>query len=78
MKERNGRAEAQAGKWLAIDPGQVSGELQGTPTQDPAFGLPAVWIDANQREHAQVYGYTVVDASTVIATHQPSAAPPLA
>ncbi|WP_144984128.1 flagellar biosynthesis protein FlhA [Halomonas sp. C22] len=64
-----GRAEAQPGKWLAIDPGQVSGELQGTPTQDPAFGLPAVWIDANQREHAQVYGYTVVDASTVIATH---------
>ncbi|MFB9869435.1 flagellar biosynthesis protein FlhA [Vreelandella sulfidaeris] len=64
-----GRAEAQPGKWLAINPGQVSGELQGTPTQDPAFGLPAVWIDANQREHAQVYGYTVVDASTVIATH---------
>ncbi|WP_404376508.1 flagellar biosynthesis protein FlhA [Vreelandella aquamarina] len=64
-----GRAEAQPGKWLAIDPGQVSGELQGTPTQDPAFGLPAVWIDASQREHAQVYGYTVVDASTVIATH---------
>jgi len=64
-----GRAEAQPGKWLAINPGQVSGELQGTPTQDPAFGLPAVWIDSNQREHAQVYGYTVVDASTVIATH---------
>jgi flagellar biosynthesis protein FlhA len=64
-----GRAEAQPGKWLAIDPGQVSGELQGTPTQDPAFGLPAVWIDSGQREHAQVYGYTVVDASTVIATH---------
>ncbi|MDR5898713.1 flagellar biosynthesis protein FlhA [Halomonas vilamensis] len=64
-----GRAEAHPGKWLAIDPGQVSGELQGTPTQDPAFGLPAVWIESNQREHAQVYGYTVVDASTVIATH---------
>lgn len=64
-----GRAEAHPGKWLAIDPGQVSGELQGTPTQDPAFGLPAIWIDSNQREHAQVYGYTVVDASTVIATH---------
>ncbi|SDN37329.1 flagellar biosynthesis protein FlhA [Vreelandella arcis] len=64
-----GRAEAYPGKWLAIDPGQVSGDLQGTPTQDPAFGLPAVWIDASQREHAQVYGYTVVDASTVIATH---------
>jgi flagellar biosynthesis protein FlhA len=64
-----GRAEAQPGKWLAINPGQVSGELQGTHTQDPAFGLPAVWIEGNQREHAQVYGYTVVDASTVIATH---------
>ncbi|MGS2742066.1 flagellar biosynthesis protein FlhA [Halomonas sp. LS-001] len=64
-----GRAEAHPGKWLAIDPGQVSGELQGAPTKDPAFGLPAVWIESNQREHAQVYGYTVVDASTVIATH---------
>ncbi|HSP56857.1 MAG TPA: flagellar biosynthesis protein FlhA [Halomonas sp.] len=64
-----GRAEAFPGKWLAIDPGQVSGELQGTPTKDPAFGLPAVWIDSDQREHAQVYGYTVVDASTVVATH---------
>jgi len=64
-----GRADAYPGKWLAINPGQVSGELQGTPTEDPAFGLPAVWIEASQREHAQVYGYTVVDASTVIATH---------
>ena len=64
-----GRAEAYPGKWLAIDPGQVTGQLQGTPTVDPAFGLPAVWIDAGQREHAQVYGYTVVDAGTVIATH---------
>ncbi|MGQ7249178.1 flagellar biosynthesis protein FlhA [Halomonas sp. V046] len=64
-----GRAEAFPGHWLAIDPGQVSGELDGTPTQDPAFGLPAVWIDASQRERAQVYGYTVVDAGTVVATH---------
>ncbi|MBB3140409.1 flagellar biosynthesis protein FlhA [Halomonas organivorans] len=64
-----GRAEAFPGRWLAIDPGQVSGELSGTPTEDPAFGLPAVWIDTEQREHAQVYGYTVVDASTVVATH---------
>ncbi|PSJ22532.1 flagellar biosynthesis protein FlhA [Halomonas sp. ND22Bw] len=64
-----GRAEAYPGRWLAIDPGQVSGELAGTPTRDPAFGLPAVWIDTEQREHAQVYGYTVVDASTVVATH---------
>ncbi len=64
-----GRAEAFPGKWLAIDPGQVTGELDGTATTDPAFGLPAVWIEAAQREHAQVYGYTVVDASTVVATH---------
>ncbi|MDX5432734.1 MAG: flagellar biosynthesis protein FlhA [Halomonas sp.] len=64
-----GRAEAFPGQWLAIDPGQVTGQLQGTPTSDPAFGLPAIWIDSGQREHAQVYGYTVVDAGTVIATH---------
>ncbi|NEX16958.1 MAG: flagellar biosynthesis protein FlhA [Halochromatium sp.] len=64
-----GRSEVFPGKWLAIDPGQVSGKLEGTPTQDPAFGLPAVWIGSDQREHAQVYGYTVVDASTVVATH---------
>ncbi len=64
-----GRSEVFPGRWLAIDPGQVSGKLEGTPTQDPAFGLPAVWIDSSQREHAQVYGFTVVDASTVVATH---------
>ncbi len=64
-----GRGEAWPGKWLAIDPGQLSGEVQGTPTTDPAFGLPAVWIEAEQRELAQIYGYTVVDASTVVATH---------
>ncbi|WP_242518938.1 flagellar biosynthesis protein FlhA [Halochromatium roseum] len=64
-----GRSEVFPGKWLAIDPGQVTGKLEGTPTQDPAFGLAAVWIGSGQREHAQVYGYTVVDASTVVATH---------
>ncbi len=64
-----GRGEAFPGKWLAINPGQVTGELAGTATEDPAFGLPAVWIDAEQREQAQVYGYTVVDAGTVVATH---------
>lgn len=64
-----GRAEAWPGRWLAIDPGHVSGELDGTPTRDPAFGLSAIWIDASLREQAQVYGYTVVDASTVVATH---------
>ncbi|WP_077001330.1 flagellar biosynthesis protein FlhA [Variovorax sp. KK3] len=64
-----GRGEAFATQWMAINPGQVSGSLPGTPTQDPAFGLPAVWIDASQRQQAQVLGYTVVDACTVMATH---------
>jgi flagellar biosynthesis protein FlhA len=54
---------------LAINPGQVLGEVQGSPTKDPAFGLPAVWIDKTQRDRAQALGYTVVDASTVLATH---------
>ena len=64
-----GRGEATPGQWMAINPGQVSATLPGTLTQDPAFGLPAIWIDASLREQAQVYGYTVVDASTVVATH---------
>ena len=64
-----GRGDALPGQFLAINPGRVSGTLQGTLTTDPAFGLPAVWIESAQREHAQVLGYTVVDASTVIATH---------
>ncbi|MCU5784272.1 flagellar biosynthesis protein A [Alcanivorax balearicus MACL04] len=64
-----GRGQAFPGQWLAIDPGQVSGTLEGRATHDPAFGLPAVWIDESQRERAQVYGYTVVDAGTVVATH---------
>lgn len=64
-----GRGEAFPNQWMAINPGQVTGTLPGTPTHDPAFGLPAVWIDASQRQQAQVYGYTVVDACTVMATH---------
>ncbi|KIG02782.1 flagellar biosynthesis protein FlhA [Caballeronia concitans] len=64
-----GIGEAFPGQWLAINPGQVSATLPGAQTTDPAFGLPAVWIDTNMREQAQVYGYTVVDASTVVATH---------
>ena len=63
------RGEAFPDQWLAIDPGQVTGTLPGAPTQDPAFGLPAVWIDASLRQQAQMYGYTVVDAGTVMATH---------
>ncbi len=64
-----GQHEAHPGMFLAINPGRVNGPLNGTQTQDPAFGLPAVWIDAAQRDLAQQYGYTVVDASTVVATH---------
>ncbi|MDM0104328.1 flagellar biosynthesis protein FlhA [Variovorax sp. J22R24] len=64
-----GRGEAFPNQWMAINPGQVSGTLPGTPTQDPAFGLPAVWIDGSMRQQAQIYGYTVVDACTVMATH---------
>ena len=54
---------------MAINPGQVGGNLQGQPTTDPAFGLPAVWIQPGQRDAALALGYTVVDPSTVIATH---------
>ena len=64
-----GAGEVHASQYLAIDPGGVSGSLEGAKTIDPAFGLPAVWIDEAQRGHAQALGYTVVDASTVVATH---------
>jgi flagellar biosynthesis protein FlhA len=64
-----GTGEAFAGQFMAINPGRVAGSLNGTVTTDPAFGLQAIWIDAGQRDQAQAYGYTVVDASTVIATH---------
>ena len=55
--------------YLAINPGNVSMELAGAQTHDPAFGLPAVWIDQDQRDKAQAGGYTVVDPATVVATH---------
>ena len=64
-----GSGEANAGQFLAINPGMVSGALPGPVTSDPAFGLPATWIDSNLREQAQGMGYTVVDAGTVVATH---------
>jgi flagellar biosynthesis protein FlhA len=64
-----GGGEAYPGQFLAINPGRVSGPLAGRETTDPAFGLPAVWIDATMREQAHALGYTVVDASTVVATH---------
>ncbi|HCH5253431.1 TPA: flagellar biosynthesis protein FlhA [Vibrio parahaemolyticus] len=64
-----GEAEIRPDQELAINPGQVYGMIDGEPTMDPAFGLEAVWIREEQREHAQALGYTVVDSSTVLATH---------
>ena len=64
-----GQGEAFPGNLLAINPGRVVGPLPGTATKDPAFGLPAIWIESSLREQAQAFGYTVVDASTVTATH---------
>ncbi|CAK9890523.1 MULTISPECIES: flagellar biosynthesis protein FlhA [Pseudomonas] len=62
-------AEIYPDRELAINPGQVFGTLSGIAARDPAFGLEAVWVDVNQRSQAQSLGYTVVDASTVVATH---------
>jgi len=64
-----GRGSAMPGKWLAIDPGGVTMKMPGETTVDPTFGLPATWIGVDMREQAQIAGYTVVDASTVVATH---------
>lgn len=64
-----GEGEVFPNQWLAINPGRVTMQLPGPQTQDPAFGLPAVWIQENQKDQANAAGYTVVDASTVVATH---------
>ncbi|MDT4289935.1 flagellar biosynthesis protein FlhA [Methylomonas sp. MO1] len=64
-----GEANIMPEKEMAINPGRVFGTLQGAPCKDPAFGLDAIWIDANQKDQAQTLGYTVVDPSTVVATH---------
>ncbi len=64
-----GEGDIQPDKELAINAGNVLGELEGMATRDPSFGMEAVWIDAAQRDHAQTMGYTVVDPSTVIVTH---------
>ncbi len=61
--------EVQVGKYLAINPGRVFGSLPGQTATDPAYGLPAIWIQSDLREQAQTMGYTVVDAGTVVATH---------
>ena len=69
MGVTSGEGELRHDNELAINPGQVFGTVKGIATKDPAFGLDAVWISKDQREHAQTLGYTVVDAATVVATH---------
>jgi flagellar biosynthesis protein FlhA len=64
-----GEGEAFPGMFLAINPGGITTPLIGTATTDPAFGLPAHWIDEQQKETAQMVGFTVVDSETVMATH---------
>ena len=64
-----GEAEALPGQWLAINPGGATQALPGAKTTDPAFGLPAVWIEERHKEMAQMAGFTVVDCATVVATH---------
>jgi flagellar biosynthesis protein FlhA len=64
-----GSGEVFPGRFMAINPGRVLGPLAGQAARDPAFGLPAVWIEAGMRDNAQAMGYTVVDAATVVATH---------
>lgn len=69
MGVSGGEGEVYPDKELAINPGQVFGEVQGIVTKDPTFGLDAVWINASEQDQAQALGYTVVDSSTVVATH---------
>lgn len=64
-----GSGDAYPGRWMAINPGTAAGSLPGEPTVDPAFGLAATWIDSALKEQAQIQGFTVVEASTVVATH---------
>ena len=64
-----GSGDAYPGRWMAINPGTAAGSLPGEVTVDPAFGLAAIWIDSALKEQAQIQGFTVVEASTVVATH---------
>ncbi|MCM7588907.1 flagellar biosynthesis protein FlhA [Enterobacter chuandaensis] len=64
-----GSGDVQPDRWMAINPGCAEGEVPGTPCTEPTFGLPALWIDEVHRELAQTLGYTVVDPSSVVATH---------
>lgn len=62
-------AEMMPGYYMAMDPGTATETVKGIPTEEPAFGLPAIWITEDRREQAQIAGYTVVDCTTVMATH---------
>ena len=64
-----GKGEVKVGKELAINPGGITETIDGIPTKEPAFGLPAIWIDPNDRDNAKAIGYTVVDGATAVATH---------
>ena len=63
------QAEMLPGHFMAMDPGMVTEKIKGVPTEEPAFGLPAIWITDDKKERAQIAGYTVVDCTTVMATH---------
>jgi len=65
----SGRGKIRLGYFLCINPGTVTTELEGEKTVDPAFGLPAIWIDQEKRDEAERAGYTVVDPPSIIATH---------
>jgi flagellar biosynthesis protein FlhA len=64
-----GKGTIRMGKYLAMNPGNIEEKIEGEETVEPAFGLPAIWIDEAARERAEKLGYTVVDAPSVIATH---------
>ena len=66
---RIAQGEILPGHFLAMDPGTVTEQIKGTPTVEPAFGLPAIWVPDDRKERAQICGYTVVDSNTVISTH---------
>jgi flagellar biosynthesis protein FlhA len=63
------QAEMLPGHFMAMDPGMVTEKIKGVPTEEPAFGLPAIWITEDKKERAQIAGYTVVDCTTIMATH---------
>ncbi|MGL4885113.1 MAG: flagellar biosynthesis protein FlhA [Aeromonas veronii] len=69
MGVSTGEANVYHDKEMAINPGQVFGQIQGIATRDPAFGLEAVWVAKEMVSQAQTLGYTVVDTATVVATH---------